>query len=64
MAKKTKWVKPVLIVGGLAVVVLFGVPVLMNYLRPGGTVNPNLPLSQQNPAMMATLMPSVVSGIW
>jgi hypothetical protein len=59
--KKTSWVKPVLIIGGVAVGVLFGLPVLMNYLRPGGQVNPTLPMSDE-PAVsessrfIATLM--------
>jgi hypothetical protein len=44
--KKSSWVKPVLIIGGVAVGVLFGLPVLMNYLRPKGEVNPTLPYEQ------------------
>lgn len=59
--KKSSWVKPVLIIGVVGAGVLFGLPVLMNYLRPGGTVNPNLPMAEPNiqpqyPSRMASIM--------
>jgi len=44
--KKGSAVKTVVIVVGAAVAILFGLPVLMNAIRPGGTVNPNLPMGE------------------
>lgn len=40
MKKRTK---KILVIGGVVVGVLFLVPVVMNYLRPTGTVHPDLP---------------------